>query len=156
MTRAFIIAATLVAGASLAYASPPGLGSGHPTGTRQASVGGFHFGRDVPGWGPHFKKLKPATIGDPIDGQFVMSCPCDAVRDPFKRRVVGGVPENLESNTTILPPGLRQAVTNQRGTDANGPPAPGPQVDLEDAVRGAHFDPNAPAFERASNGDSAR
>jgi hypothetical protein len=66
------------------------------------------------------------------------------------------VPENLESNTTILPPGLRQAVTNQRGTDANGPPVPGPQVDLEDAVWGAHFDPNAPAFEHASNGDSAR
>jgi hypothetical protein len=110
----------------------------------------------VPGWGPNFKNLKSATIGDPMEGQFVMSCPCDAVRDPFKRRTVGGVPENLESTKTILPPGLVQSVTNQRGTDANGPPMPTPQVDLEDAVWGAHFDPHAPAGEHASNGDSAR
>jgi hypothetical protein len=97
---------------STAFASPAGCGGGgHPTGTRQASTGGLHFGRDTDRWGPGLSQTQPGDIGDLGSGFIHMQCPCDVVRDPFNKHIIGGNPENLEGK-------LVQGVKDERAFDA--------------------------------------
>jgi hypothetical protein len=105
---------TVLGAPVVAFAHQQGMGSGgHPTGTQQAHTPGLHFGRDTNRWGPRPGFTQPETIADGMGGEVTIQCPCDLVRDPFKRHVVGGVPENQEFQ---LIPGVR----DQREIDQGG------------------------------------
>jgi hypothetical protein len=146
-TRRYLIALamTTVLGAPVvAFANEHMGGGSHPTGTQQAHTLGLHFGRDTNRWGPFLSQRQPATIGsDPVINRQYVACPCDVVRDPFKRRIFGGVPENLENELKLGV--IDQSIVDHRisGVIYNTDDLAMEQ-DLMQAVWGPHFDPAAP------------